>query len=339
MTTTRSTPTPTVRLKGRDGLLAAIPSLLGFHPDHSLVLVCSDRARHTLGPIMRVDIDAPLEGTALYLADQAATLSSGSVAVVAYAGGSERPELLDRVLAELDALRVPILDSAIVFAGRVRPARPGPGDPDVAVPAPGPDNSEVRKMEEMTAYTGRTVLRDRAAVARSVAGPRGESADLIVEEWLGLARSHFATDPCDVAGAKAMSLARWLRRRVTGGFPPDRGSLLQLSLALVDPTVQGLVLGEMLLDSSGWTAVLVPLVAALPDVPAVPLSGILGVVAYHCGDGALAQIAVDRALNGDPGHPMAVTLLTSMTNGCPPSRITELGESLRQEWPEKDRAS
>lgn len=337
MTSTRTT--PTVRLSGRGGLLAAIPALLGFHPDHSLVLVCSDRARRTLGPIMRVDIDAPLYATATYLAEQASSLGSGAVAVVAYAGEPERPQLLDQVLAELDALDIPIMDSAIVFAGAVRPGRPHPEDPDVAVPVPTDDDPQVQQMEAISAYTGRGVLPDRAAVARSVQGPVGEEADRIVDDWLHLARTQLFTDPPDVAADKALSIIRWLRRRVVAGYAPDRGSLLQLSLLLIDADVQGQLLGELLTDSSAWTPIVVRLVAALPDLPVAPLSAVLGVLAYHCGDGALAQIAVDRAMAGDPGHALAHTLLVAMTAGCPPSRFTEFGEVLRKEWPQdQDRA-
>lgn len=332
MTTTGTT--PTVRLSGRNGLLAAIPALLGFHPDHSLVMVCSNTVRSTLGPIIRVDLDAPLHATAAYLAEQAAKFCSGAVAVFAYAGQEGRPELLDQVLAELDCLDIPLLDTAIVFAGAVRPALPGPDDPDVAVPLPTADDPQVQKMEAITAYTGRSVLPDRAAVARSIEGPRGAEADRIIDDWLKMAHTQFFTDPPDVAADKALSIARWLRRRVTGGFPPDRGSLLQLSLLLIDLDVQGQVLGELLTDSGGWTPVLVQLVAALPDLPVAPLSAVLGVLAYHCGDGALAQLAVDRSMAGDPGHALAVHLLDAMAEGVPPSVFTELGEQLREEWPQ-----
>ena len=57
MTTTDDT--TTVRLSGRRGLLAAVPAMLGFHPQESLVMICLwvDAAGSAL--VIGVDLDDP----------------------------------------------------------------------------------------------------------------------------------------------------------------------------------------------------------------------------------------------------------------------------------------
>jgi hypothetical protein len=46
---------------------------------------------------------------------------------------------------------------------------------------------------------------------------------------------------------------------------------------------------------------------------------LLGFVAWQCGDGALANVALDRALADDPRYSMALLLRQVITAGAPPS--------------------
>lgn len=51
-----TTTIPPIRLFGPEGLLSAIPVLLGFHPTDSLVVACLIGAKKKLGPVIRVDL-------------------------------------------------------------------------------------------------------------------------------------------------------------------------------------------------------------------------------------------------------------------------------------------
>jgi hypothetical protein len=57
--------------------------------------------------------------------------------------------------------------------------------------------------------------------------------------------------------------------------------------------------------------------AADPWVPAP--AALLAFTAWQCGDGALASIAIDRALTCDPGYSMALLLREILDAGVPPS--------------------
>jgi hypothetical protein len=57
--------------------------------------------------------------------------------------------------------------------------------------------------------------------------------------------------------------------------------------------------------------------AQQPYVPA-PAS-LLAFTAWQSGDGALANIAIERALAADPGYSMALLLAEAVESGLPPS--------------------
>jgi hypothetical protein len=58
----------TIRVAGREGLLSAIPVLLGFHPADSVVIACLGK-NNRVAPVIRVDLAAYLSGPVV-LADQ-----------------------------------------------------------------------------------------------------------------------------------------------------------------------------------------------------------------------------------------------------------------------------
>jgi hypothetical protein len=57
---------------------------------------------------------------------------------------------------------------------------------------------------------------------------------------------------------------------------------------------------------------------AQPGYVAAP-AALLAFVAWQAGDGALANVALDRALHDDPGYSMALLLRQVISAGTPPS--------------------
>lgn len=68
----------------------------------------------------------------------------------------------------------------------------------------------------------------------------------------------------------------------------------------------------------------------VPDDVAAELCSVLAVAAYRAGDGALAQVAVDRCLRGDPEHRLAHLMLGVMAAGLHPDELTGLGGAPEQ---------
>jgi hypothetical protein len=73
-----------------------------------------------------------------------------------------------------------------------------------------------------------------------------------------------------------------------------------------------------------------------------PPAALLAFVAWQSGNGALANVALDRALADNPGYPMARLLRQAIDSGAPPSlaRIPmtpeEVAASYEEAWQEDD---
>ena len=76
-----------------------------------------------------------------------------------------------------------------------------------------------------------------------------------------------------------------------------------------------------------WLAMLLAVARSTPDVDAAQICAVLALTAYARGDGALAQVAIDRCLTGAPGHKLARLMLGAMTAGMPPAAMLTLTEA------------
>ena len=256
----------TVKLSGRDGLLAAVPALLGFHPEESAVLVTMSGPTRRIGPVIRVNLptadmlDSP-DGAATATAQLAqlfipyAAQYGTEVAVIIY---TDRIEEFDAApLGHALGLIVSVIDAITV--------RNSPQDV--------PDELTVAALAH-----GRTVLADRQQLNQSVQHrPEVAMSPLLAEL----------------------------------GTVATRDALISRMLADRDPDAM---------------AALVTAAQGTPDTdPRVPdLCSTLAVIAYRHGDGALAQVAVDRALTGDPDHRLSHLMLAVMAAGLPPQDLDGL---------------
>jgi hypothetical protein len=73
-----------------------------------------------------------------------------------------------------------------------------------------------------------------------------------------------------------------------------------------------------------WLPMLIACATWTPDSVAGPLCSVLAAVAYRHGDGALAQVAVDRCLAAEPENPLALALMDIMSAGLRPEALDEM---------------
>ncbi|WP_029135229.1 DUF4192 domain-containing protein [Nakamurella lactea] len=318
-------------------LIPMVPHLLGFAPQQSLVVMCFRGKR--LGPVMRVDLP-PAESAAdisEYLALQAQQ-HGDRVVVLAYSDRKEASAilrvLLDRMLEDL-----PVIDAAVVAGNRVSflPDPRGRVADPVQLPSTGP---AAQRLAAESAWHGRGVLPTRQAVAASIAPPTAD----------GLRRGEQAIAAArDELAPLALRSLQWLAARAD--------ITLDLSLAAMDrdcrvpancaaglallaqtPAVRDLMIAAMLGERHRpWVPMLVDALAQLPAEESIDLSVMLAVMAYRAGDGALGQIAVDRAVRVDPEHRLAGLMLAIMEAGLPPSGLDDLaGLAAPASWPLDD---
>lgn len=325
----------TVRLSGHDGLLVAIPAMLGFHPEESLVMVCVSGPRQRVGPVIRVDLEPTghrsgnepvgvddLRNYAQRYADQ--------VALVCYTSALGRPLLLGRVESALRAHDVDILDVVLVRRGHAYPAGPD-GTHSQRRPVPGPNDPQVQLMAAAAALQGRAVLPDREALRASVAGPAGASLreslaamQRAADRVIGVLGASGPIDRPALRRLRDSTVGLALRHAATSGtVPQDTAAVLALLVSDVRSR-DHLVARAVREVDQPWLAMLVAVARTTPDADAAQICAVLALTAYARGDGALAQVAIDRCLDGEPDHGLAHLMVEAMAAGMPPAAVLAL---------------
>jgi hypothetical protein len=327
-------PRPTVRLPDRGALAAAVPQLLGFRPAESLVVVSlhAHAGREVLGLTARADLPPPEHAASLAGSLAASVLSSGPTAVLLLVvseddDGRELPHraLLHEVVLAFHHRRVPVRDVLLVRSGRWWDydcpqvcCAPGAGTP---LPA------GTSELAATSVFSGHVVEDDRAALARRLDPTRSpgmaaaceevgdelarrtalEGWDAVVEEaWDALLA---AVDDAGTARAAPLS-DRQVARLAWGLRDTDvRDRALTLALGDREPAAQAL-----------WTELTRRAPTPLDAAPAT----LLAVSAWLRGDGALANLALDRALGSEPSHTLAGLMRTALDACLPPDVVREV---------------
>jgi Domain of unknown function (DUF4192) len=318
-------------------LLRLIPHLLGFVPEASLIVIGVAPPRDRIRVTLRYDLPDPPETDQITdLAAHALGVLSAQRLTAAVAVGYG-PEALVAPVAT--GLREAAWQAAIdlreflrVAGGRYWsyvcgnekccPAEGVPFDTAAADPAEA----------EALAAVGDRVLAGRAAVAARVA-PLGGIARESMRQATRRAERHINQLMAKVRKSGRLGAARHMitaeslaavgtmitRYRDGGRFTSD-DEIARITVALRDLRVRDDAWARMDPAHSGahqrlWIDVVR---RAQPGYVAAP-AALLGFVAWQSGEGALANVALDRALADDPGYSMAQLLRQVITAGAPPS--------------------
>lgn len=255
-------PQTAVKVDGQAGALGAAAALLGFHPTDSLVVMCLSGPRRRIGPVIRVDLDH-------------GQVPAGSVEQLAAHAARHADEVIVMTFTDTDTDTG--ADAAPATAALVAALHPVCTVLEV-IDAANTAHEIPADLLAATALTGRAVLPDRAALARSVAHTT-------------------TTHPADPAILAAMD-------NVTGR---DQWLITHGS------------------DPASLPALVTAAQATGDSDPRIPnMCAALAVIAYRKGDGALAQVALDRALHSDPAHRLAQLMLAVMAAGMHPSDLDDL---------------
>lgn len=335
-------PRETVRLSGPLALVGAVPVLLGFHPARSLVLLCVHGVRHRVGPALRIDLPIPADEPAVagFLAAQAARHAT-AVMLVCYSPAENEPApgravlphaaLVAACVREIRDAGVPVIDAMLVRGGAAwsylhQPAA-SPGSP-----LPSDDDPGLAHLQAAAVGAGRAVLGDRDAISRTVAAPSDAEA-AVSEAAMADAFGRFASViadldfkatvqvGCDLAHARlAAAVTTHLRAEVR-----DDAVWADLIAVLTIDLVRDAVI-SWCLERTGDIPVglFVELARWVGDDFAVPVLAVLALVAYRSGDGALANVALERALDVDAGYRLAVLTREFVVNGVHPTELDSL---------------
>lgn len=301
-----------VRITGPGAVVGAVPAMCGFVPRESLVALCLHAPRLRVGLTLRVDLPRGLEEQAVPdLADRLAHERPEAVVLVVFteAAGVRPEELLVEALTSALAERgVDVKDALLVRGGRwwsYLCDEPSCCPPD-GTPVPATDE----RLLASAALDGRGILTDRDALVASLAPP--DDADAVRAE-LAAAAARRRPRRREVVAAFRAALRAGPGERVV-----DAAGLV---VALQEVRLRDEVALLALDDAEGLLALLVTLAGRSVPPYDVPVCALVALCAWLRGDGALANVALDRALAADPAYSMALLLRAGLDGQLPPSAV------------------
>jgi Domain of unknown function (DUF4192) len=317
------------RLRNPADVVAALPYLLGFHPRDSLVVVTVEPGSPpTVGLVLRADLPPPAgehELVEQICTPLRARRDLAAILVVISAPAHPPSAVVDLVRGALAGMGVPV-------AHALWAESTGPGARWGCLDDPGhagllPDSTS-SPLAAATAAAGLITYADREELWRLVAPDSDEA--LQRRAVLLDAAVETADRDRSAAGSSAVLRAVCLVRTAVhaaadGRLPSGDDEVVQLAVALSEPLVRDCSLGLCLAGSARaaehlWLA----LTRATPPPEVAEPAALAALSAYLRGDGALAGMALDRALDAWPGHTLATLVQQVVQLGVPPYRLRQI---------------
>lgn len=332
MTTPLITPSPSaaIRISGARGIATAIPQMLGFVPQESLVLACLRGPRGRVGPVIRSDIEPARENVAALLAH--ARRHAEEAVVVCFHEGP-RPTCVDALVSGLRGARIPVIAALSVHGGRVFDSRSPACFRDDDGQELDDTDDESLALSSATLLAGRRVLANRAALAASLAGPDPAALE---DSTAAVATARAALPPpprhplamtAPLADAVDAALAA-ARTEFDDSGTVTSGTAARLIALCEHVGCRDFLLARAIACAdSRMVGTLIGCVVHAVDADAGPLCTVLAAVAYRSGDGALAHCALDRAESTRPVSPLTALLRDFVVSGMPPSDLAPLADT------------
>ena len=322
-----------VRISSPQNLLAAVPWLLRFQPGRSIVVIGTEPSGGTVIVTLRYDLPDPgRPRMARALARQAVSLLNAHGITNAVLVGYGTDAEVSPVTA---ALRERAASNGITVTEALR-AENGRywsyvcSDPECRPPEGTPFDPDPRSASEL--FAGITVLASREALAATLGPVVGDNLAVMLKAVRAAKRDARALAKTTagmrrreaketVAGPGLQSVQEVIDQYRAGGSLDSRKEAAKLLVALRS---------ELRVRDDGWARMdpehgdahlrmWTDLTRLAPRGYVAPPASLLAFVAWQLGDGALANVALDRALADAPGYSMAELIREALDSGAPPS--------------------
>jgi hypothetical protein len=335
------------------GFLAIIPHLLGFHPSRSMVVVGLDRARGRVKLAFRYDLpDPPDPARSREIAEHAAAVlrkRQVTTAIAAgYGAGTLVTPVAEKLRAALHGAGITLRDLLRVEEGRFWSY--ACQDPRCCPPEGAAFDGAAHPAAAALTAAGMGACPDRASLADTLAPLTGLAAEAMSQATVRalrraeqlVAAAPDGTDrmrPVIDAGRAAVREAIATYR--AGGRITEDDQMAWLAVSIADLRVRDDAWARMdpkhrAAHRRLWTDVVRRATESYVPAPA----SLLAFTAWQCGEGALANIALERALAADPGYSMAHLIGQAVDAGLPPSaaRLPMTPEEVEASYAVADRA-
>lgn len=301
--------TPLVIRSAQDAI-AAVPYLLGFHPSRSLVVIGFESRS---GGTCAIRLDLPADDAGRVAALLAANGFTRSL-LLGYGPADEVAGAAAPMRTALSAAGVPAAEAIRVADGRWWSLT---CDDDCCPPEGTPYDISASLVAVQATVAGHVALADRAELVASVA-PLGDPAMHRATERAE--RRHLARPRADAEEDLAFVLT--LLAHVRTGIRPTDDEVAWLGLLLTDLRIRDEAWIRIDEDAPAADIAFWRDIVRRVDEGHVPApASLLAFAAYSAGDGGLANVALQRALDADPAYSMAVILREVINAGIPPSKV------------------
>jgi hypothetical protein len=309
-------------------LLATVPFLIGYQPSDSIVLMAL--TDESISMAMRIDFpDSLTKSEAAGLAARIASERADAVLMVSYI-----PDLFDGAEQVLEVLSAALLahelllrESIIVVAGRWRSLVCADSSCCPIEGSPLPELTESRVAVEEIANGKPLPFPDLATMAESIASFPNDLA--LIEMISRIESIDYAGDALPSQREGAAAVTDFIHDFATDGICRDRRLVATLLVRLQDLQVRDYALGvmndaERELHYVAWRWLL----RRAPEGYVAAPATLFAVACYERGDGALANLALERARADQPNYTLTNLLSQVFRSGQPPALFRELRAEL-----------
>jgi hypothetical protein len=323
-----------VKVGSADGILAVVPHLLGFHPAKSLVVLGIGGPHARIRLAFRYDLPDPAdvslsEDIAAHAVNVLGREHLTMAILVGYGTGPAVTPVIDVIGSALRDAQVAIQDALRVDEGRYWSYRCS--DPACCSPDGVPYDSSAHPAAVALEAAGLSVHADRNELASTLARIPESAEPMTSAIERARARANHMIEQAMIVGPEgdlfqpvADAGRKSIRQVVTGYRRGDQlasyDEMAWLAFVLTDMRVRDDAWARMDPQYSEahqllWTTLLRVLPTEFVPAPAA----LLAFVSWQAGDGALATIAIERALDADPDYTMALLIADALHAGLPPS--------------------
>lgn len=322
-----------VRISTSGDVVSALIQMLGFVPTNSVGVLCVHGGKRRLGLAMRFGLELAGDPSAFAAAIDARVRHDGADGVFVMVFAEEPPGTDGMPFEELvepigRSLRDLLLDVLLVVGDRWwsyvcdDPACCSEQGGVIDRQSPG-----ATSLTAAYAILGQGVLPSREAVVASVAysGEPGDATamceliDAALDRLAGRSRSARRVD------------VRSLLSRLSAASHDPRSEVSDLDAAELAALCEDVVVRDEVLIRARKTRrrvallrVLTQVVRRVPPPYDAPVCATLAWIAYAGGDGVVANVAIDRALETDPEYSLALLIDDALARQVPPRLLEEV---------------
>jgi hypothetical protein len=310
-------------------LLAAIPFLIGYHPENSLVLVALKD--DNVGMAMRVDMPTDIAPESYdLLASHFQREAADAALIVAYVDSETDPEpVLINTSAALLRAGISIKESLIVSDGRYRSMLCHDSEccPSLGSPIPDIDSSRIAAEHVIAGHP--MPFANVSGLVQSIAA----LPSAMEESWQSEVRTFWiesdSENLIDLQRDGATAVIDLAGEYAQGRGAEDRELVARVIGRISDIQVRDYALGSHNEETAdAYWQMWRELLLIAPRGFVAPIASIFAALAYERGEGALAHKALDRALADDERYSLALLLRRVFTAGWPPQSFSAMRAQL-----------